>query len=456
MKKFFTIKNIGLLGIFLYSALFIGGISYTPYIMPLMLIGIFVSLKANKSIRIGYPPILILYIIIFLTGITLNFFSNTPIRGMKEFSYVNFTFIYCYIFLNNIFDEKYVKYLVNTFIGAGFILAIICIEDYWSHFYLVRKHVELIYDYRTIGLDRYYSSAFYFMITGIILFIKIYLCNFYKDKKFLIKYIFSLLILSSIFQALLLTKTRSGIFTFIFIVFTFMISHFNLKKIIFFTLLFSGIYFSNPNHVTGFSKYFSLFSKNISITKNFNNHEKNKILNDRLMQRDGSDRLREIMWMAAKETILKNPITGVGSNKETLRKSLYSYTYTHTDSNGKINGIIDASNFRSRFIEFHSMYLNLMAQYGIFSILYFIQLFILIPKLFLKTLNLIKNNSNNHFERNTILGFFFAYISLLIVSVAWPMWTYLEYMQELFHYFTFIAMFFYMKYTNSKIINLKI
>ena len=94
--------------------------------------------------------------------------------------------------------------------------------------------------------------------------------------------------------------------------------------------------------------------------------------------------------------------------------------------------------------EAHSIYLNMLAEMGIFSILYFMQLFVFIPILIIKNLR----NPGNVGEK---LGASSAIVGYYVYGLVWSIWGYYGTIQSIFQFMIFVLMFFYIKSRKTKI-----
>ena len=140
------------------------------------------------------------------------------------------------------------------------------------------------------------------------------------------------------------------------------------------------------------------------------------------------------MWKGSIYTWENNKMFGAGSSG--TKYWVQRYADENIDKDGNIFPGIKRENFT--FGEAHSIYLNMLAEMGVFSILYFIQFFIFIPMLILKNMK----NSENIGEK---LGASSAIIGYYGYGLVWSIWGYYGTIQSIFQFMLFILMFYYTK-----------
>jgi O-antigen ligase len=153
-----------------------------------------------------------------------------------------------------------------------------------------------------------------------------------------------------------------------------------------------------------------------------------------------SDNFRRVMWKGSIYTWKNNKIFGAGSRG--TKYWVQKYADENADKNGNILPGITRQNFT--YGEAHSIYLNMLAEMGIFSILYFMQLFVFIPILIIKNLR----NPGNVGEK---LGASSAIVGYYVYGLVWSIWGYYGTIQSIFQFMIFVLMFFYIKSRKTKI-----
>ena len=148
-----------------------------------------------------------------------------------------------------------------------------------------------------------------------------------------------------------------------------------------------------------------------------------------------SDNFRRVMWKGSIYTWENNKIFGAGDRG--TKYWIQKYADENVDKDGNILPGITRKGFT--YGEAHSIYLNLLAEMGIFSIL---DRFI--PMLILK-------NIKNKEDMGEKLGASSAIVGYFIYGVVWSIWGYFGTIQSIFQFMVFILMFFYIKSRKIKI-----
>ncbi|MCF0170131.1 MAG: O-antigen ligase family protein, partial [Fusobacterium varium] len=272
------------------------------------------------------------------------------------------------------------------------------------------KTLSMNLGYRFEGFKNIAYSAGLLMMVSLYIFGVIWNTKNIKELKE--KYYYIIVLLLSL-SGLLLTKTRAAILGFLAGVIFIVIMKFSIKNLLLLLLATTIVFTVLPKSI----KY---RVTNITIKKDTENM--NKV----------SDNFRRVMWKGSIYTWKNNKIFGAGSRG--TKYWVQKYADENADKNGNILPGITRQNFT--YGEAHSIYLNMLAEMGIFSILYFMQLFVFIPILIIKNLR----NPGNVGEK---LGASSAIVGYYVYGVVWSIWGYYGTIQSIFQFMLFILMFFY-------------
>lgn len=403
-------KNLGIVG----AILFIFGLSFSEYSGNrgniLMIISFLTNVfyYKNKKIELGYKKIIYMFILILFLGIVWNFFSYDGAHSVRRFISVNKRFLDMFLLINVIKKRKEFLIIEKIFIFCGGLVGSYYIYDYIKEIRTFSMNLE----YRFKGFKNIAYSAGLLMMVSLYTFGVIWNIKTIKELKE--KYYYVIVLFLSL-SGLLLTKTRAAILGLLVGVVFVAIIKFSIKNFCFLLLAITITFTTLPNSI----KY-----RIISITVKKETENMNKI----------SDNFRRIMWKGSIYTWENNKIFGAGARG--TRYWVQKYADENTDKDGNILPGITRESFT--FGEAHSMYLNMLAEMGVFSILYFIQLFLFIPMLIIKNLK----NSENIGEK---LGASSAIAGYYVYGIVWSIWGYFGTIQSIFQFMLFILMFYYIK-----------
>lgn len=403
-------QNLGILG----AILFLFGLSFSEYSGNrgniLMIISFFTNIfyYKNKKIEFGYKKIMYTFILILFLGVIWTCFSYDGIHSIRRFINVNKRFIDMFLLINIIKEKKELLILEKVFLFCGSLVGGYYIYDYIKNIATFSMNLE----YRFNGFKNIAYSAGLLMMISLYAFGVIWDIKTIKELKE--KYYYIIVLFLSL-SGLLLTKTRAAILGFLLGVIFTVIIKFSIKNFLLLLLMTTITFTILPNNI----KY---RITNITIKKDTENI--NKV----------SDNYRRVMWKGSIYTWENNKIFGAGSSG--TKYWVQRYADENIDKDGNIFPGIKRENFT--FGEAHSIYLNMLAEMGVFSILYFIQFFIFIPMLILKNMK----NSENIGEK---LGASSAIIGYYGYGLVWSIWGYYGTIQSIFQFMLFILMFYYTK-----------
>lgn len=403
-------QNLGILG----AILFIFGLSFSEYSSNrgniLMMISFLTSIfyYGNKKIEFGYKKITYMFILIFILGIIWTCFSYDGIHSIRRFINVNKRFIDMFLLINIIKERKEFLILEKVFLFCGGLVGGYYIYDYIKNL----KTISMNLEYRFEGFKNIAYSAGLLMMVSLYVFGVIW--NIKSIKELKEKYYYIIVLFLSL-SGLLLTKTRAAILGFLAGVIFIVIMKFSIKNFLLLLLATTIVFTVLPKSI----KY---RVTNITIKKDTENM--NKI----------SDNFRRVMWKGSIYTWENNKIFGVGASG--TKYWVQKYADENIDKDGNIFPGIKRENFT--FGEAHSIYLNILAEMGIFSILYFIQFFIFIPILILKNIRDSENTGEKLGASSAIIGYF-------VYGIVWSVWGYYGTIQSIFQFMLFILMFYYIK-----------
>ena len=424
----------------------IGVEKYRMVVMPFAVLGLlFVYIKKRKF-EVGSIHILLSYIVILGAGYLFNLLSISGARGGEYFLILNTIFVFAFIFLNLIESGRELFITRNFFIGAGVLLGLVSIHQYISIYWGSGWDEAVITSYRSKGFENIFYTSVLLMVTGMILISKLYIEKLEwktaKERGVNALYILSAVI---IFQGLLFTKTRASIYTFFAGFILILLSKIRVKKALVFLAALFTLYGINPTHVK-------------SITETVT------IDPDQAGPRQHSDNLRRIMWTGAYHVWKDYPILGVGNDIEVVREKMADYSRTIEDEKGYIAYGIKGDFFRSKFTESHSTYFNFLMQNGMVILLYLFFFGVIIPYQFwvnnkkTREFSLLKKIGAHKFSTEEYLGdeniesyesintgAMVAIINLLVVGLAWDMWSWAFQVQEIFQFMVFLLMAVYVR-----------
>lgn len=433
--------KLGFLSLLVYILMLIGVEKYRMVVMPFALLGLVMVYFKKRKFEVGSWKILISYLIILGAGYIFNLLSISGARGGEYFLILNTIFVFAFMFLNFIESEKELSTVINFFIGSGVLLAFVSIYQYISRYAESGWDIATISGYRTSGFENIFYTSVLLMVTGTVTVAKLYVEKLdWKNRKNIFQnyiYIFSAVI---IFQGLLFTKTRASIYTFFGGSILILLSKIQLKKALLFLVALFAIYGANPSHVKS-------RAESIAINPN----EEHPL-------RD-NENLRRIMWTGAYHIWKDHPILGVGNDIEVVREKMADYSRSIEDENGYITYGIKGDFFRSKFTESHSTYFNFLMQNGMVILLYLIffggvltyQFWINSVKIreffLLKKIGAHKfssaeylGNENINIYESINIGAMVAIINLLVVGLAWDVWSWAFQVQEIFQLMVFFLM----------------
>lgn len=409
-------KNLGIVG----AILFIFGLSFSEYSGDrgniLMIISFLTNVfyYKNKKIELGYKRIMYMFILIFVLGIIWTCFSYDGLHSVGRFIKVNKRFIDMFLLINIIKEKKEFLILEKVFLFCGGLVGGYYIYDYIKNL----KTLSMNLGYRFEGFKNIAYSA------GLLMMVSLYVIgviwNTKSIKELKEKYYYVIVLFLSL-SGLLLTKTRAAILGFLAGVIFIVIMKFSIKNFLLLLVATTIVFTALPKSI----KY---RVTNITIKKDTENM--NKV----------SDNFRRVMWKGSIYTWENNKIFGAGARG--TKYWIQKYADENVDKDGNILPGITRKGFT--YGEAHSIYLNLLAEMGIFSILYFIQFFIFIPMLILK-------NIKNKEDMGEKLGASSAIVGYFIYGVVWSIWGYFGTIQSIFQFMVFILMFFYIKSRKIKI-----
>lgn len=413
-KREVIIENIGIVGVVLYLL----GFSFSDYSSNrgswLMILSfLFQIFYKKKKIEFGEKKIMYMFFFILIFGCIWTSFSYDGVNSIGRFIKVNKRFLETFLMLNIIKEKRQFIVAEKTFILGALIVAIYYMLDYILNYNIASIHVN----YRCEGFKNVTYSAGILMMGSMYLFGKIW--EIKTIKEIYSKYI-DIISFIIIFIGLILTKLRASLLGIgsgiIFII----IFSFDWKKVLLLFLLGSSLIFVVPDTIIERVRH-------ITIEKSI------KSVNT------GSDNMRRIMWQGSVYTWKNNKIFGAGARG--TKYWVQKFADENTDKNGKTLYGFNREEFT--YGEAHSIYLNMLAETGIFSILYFIQLFIFIPSLVLKSLKANKNKGEK-------LGAIVGMISYYIMGAVWSLWGYYGAVQSIFQFMLFILIYFYLEDLQNK------
>lgn len=409
-------KNLGIVG----AILFIFGLSFSEYSGNrgniLMIISFLTNVfyYKNKKIELGYKKIMYMFILIFVLGIIWTCFSYDGLHSVGRFIKVNKRFIDMFLLINIIKEKKEFLILEKFFLFCGGLVGGYYIYDYVKNL----KTLSMNLGYRFGGFKNVAYSAGLLMMVSLYVFGVIW--NAKNIKKLKEKYYYIIVLFLSL-SGLLLTKTRAAILGFLAGVIFIVIMKFSIKNFLLLLLATTIVFTVLPKSI----KY---RVTNITIKKDTENM--NKV----------SDNFRRVMWKGSIHTWKNNKIFGAGARG--TKYWIQKYADENTDKDGNILPGIARKNFS--YGEAHSIYLNLLAEMGIFSILYFIQFFIFIPMLILKNIKIKEDMGEKLGASSAIVGYY-------VYGLVWSIWGYYGTIQSVFQFMIFILIFFYIKSRKIKI-----
>lgn len=408
-KRQIIIDNIGIVGIILYLL----GFSFSDYSNNrgscLMILSFLFQIfyKKNK-IEFGEKKIMYMFFFILIFGSIWTLFSYDGINSLGRFIKINKRFLDMFFMLNIIREKQHFKIVERAFVVSAIIVAIYYIFDYILNYSLASTQVN----YRCEGFKNVTYSAGILMIATMYLLGKLWKIE--NMKEFFSKYI-EIISFVIIVIGLFLTKLRASLLGVMAGVIFIIIFSFDIKKIILLILMACGLIFTAPDTVIERVKHITIKANMYSVNT-------------------GSDNTRRVMWRGSIYAWENNKIFGAGARG--TKYWIQKFADENTDKNGKTLYGVGRKSFT--YGEAHSIYLNMLAETGVFSILYFIQLFIFIPLLSLKTLKM----DNNKGEK---LGAIAGIISYLVMGVVWSLWGYYGMIQSMFQFMLFILMYFWIQ-----------
>lgn len=416
--------KLGFLSLLVYTVMLIGVEKYRMYLLPFAGLGILFIYLKKKRLESGSKKILFLYLAILGLGYVFNLLSESGSQGTDFFLLINSIFIFAFIFINFVETEKHLSILRDIFIFAGGILGVICISEYMRFYMRVQHNPSLMIYFRAGAFEKYFYSGVLLMTAGIMGTAKLYIekikWDSVADK---IGTVLTIISLTAIFQGLLLTKTRSAIYTFALGYILILIYKFRWKKTAIFLLAFGTIYTLNPDHV-------KKFSETVTIKQEQEGY------------RQESDNQRRVMWKIAVETWKSSPIIGVGNDIKVVKKYMDINSKKFENESGYITGSMKGEDFRKRFTESHSLYLNILMQNGILILMYLGLFIYAIPELFYRNWKKIKGQLSGDKElyESINVGAMVGIVNLLIIGLAWDVWGWAFQVQEIFQYLLMFLM----------------
>ena len=319
-----------------------------------------------------------------------------------------------FLLINIIKEKKEFLILEKVFLFCGGLVGGYYIYDYVKNL----KTLSMNLGYRFGGFKNVAYSAGLLMMVSLYVFGVIWNTKSIKELKE--KYYYVIVLFLSL-SGLLLTKTRAAILGFLAGVIFIVIMKFSIKNFLLLLLATTIVFTALPKSI----KY---RVTNITIKKDTENM--NKV----------SDNFRRVMWKGSIHTWKNNKIFGAGARG--TKYWIQKYADENTDKDGNILPGIARKNFS--YGEAHSIYLNLLAEMGIFSILYFIQFFIFIPMLILKNIKIKEDMGEKLGASSAIVGYY-------VYGLVWSIWGYYGTIQSVFQFMIFILIFFYIKSRKIKI-----
>lgn len=407
--------NLGILG----AILFVFGLSFSEYsgnrgnILMIISFLINVFYYKNRKIEFGYKKVMYMFILILFLGIIWTCFSYDGLHSVGRFINVNKRFIDMFLLINIIKEKREFLILEKVFLFCGGLVGGYYVYDYIRNLKTLSTNLE----YRFEGFKNVAYSAGLLMMISLYVFGVIWNIKTMEELKR--KYYYFIVLFLSL-SGLLLTKTRAAILGFLAGIAFIVIMKFSIKRLLLILLATTIIFIILPKSI----KY---RVTNITIKKDTENI--NKV----------SDNFRRIMWKGSIYTWENNKIFGAGARG--TKYWVQKYADENTDRDGNILPGIKRENFN--FGEAHSIYLNMLAEMGVFSILYFIQFFIFIPILILKNLRNLENIGEKLGASSAIVGYY-------VYGIVWSIWGYYGTIQSIFQFMLFILIFYYTKIEKDK------
>lgn len=405
-KREIIFRNIGLVGV----VLFLLGFSFSDHSGNrgncLMILSFIIKIfyYKDRKIEFGEKKIMYLFFMILFLGILWTSFSYDGTHSIGRFIKVNKRFLDIFLMLNIIKSRREFKIVEGTFLFGAVVLAAYYIYDYFSKIATVSTRVG----YRCEGFKNVAYSTGLLMIAFLYLFGIIWEIKSIKEAKEKYYYYILLFIIS---YGLILTKLRAGFLGAIGGVILIIILRFKAKKIFMLLIFACCLLFITPKSVIERTRHITIFKTMDNINK-------------------ASDNLRRVMWQGSIYTWKNNKIFGAGARG--TKYWIQKYADENTDEKGYLAPGVTREMFT--FGEAHSIYLNMLAETGIFSILYFVQLFIFIPSFVLRILKNKKDIGRKIGAAAGIAGFY-------IFGVVWSIWGYFGMVQSIFQFMLFIMMY---------------
>lgn len=414
--------KLGLIGLLAYAFTFMGIEEFGLITLPISILGAYICYRKDKRVEVINMKLFLVYFIFLVVGVVFNIFSKSGLKGAETFAIINLNFGVILIFINIVRKPKEIFLLRDIFICSGVVVGAISIYQYIQVYIKNGYSEDAVMFYRSTGIDGIFYSGVLLTVTGIMLIAKLYLEKMeWTDKKDRIKNIFWIISAVVIFQGLLMTKLRAGIYAFIFVYFLILIYRFNWKKALIFIAALSIIYGITPEHV---KKY----SEAVTIKSDQENPRKN------------SDNLRRIMWNGAYNIWKQSPVIGVGNSTRVVRDKMNEYMESIEDEEGYISYGIKGKDFKDRLVDSHSMYLNVLMQNGFLILLFIFFLVYIVPEQFYKNYmgieKLKDTTSETQLEKYRSIngGAMGGIISLMIIGLAWDVWHWSTSTQEIFQF----------------------
>jgi len=174
---------------------------------------------------------------------------------------------------------------------------------------------------------------------------------------------------------------------------TFLISRVDLRKIVVIVMVLGVIAFITPSNRT---KHFKTTFNSEKTIKNFSNG------------------MRIELWKNAIWRIEQHPVMGSGTKND---EKLFKKYANNLPEETKVDRFYKKKMLNSGFNDAHNMYLNIVSDNGVFSIIHLILIFGVLPCLCFKNLKI-----TNSINRSVSLGVSASLVSFYIYGMFWSIW----------------------------------
>ena len=410
-KKFqFYVEKLGEFGAYSFAMSLLLNRDYLSRGFFLMLISIIINrLIFKKKIEFVKNRVFYFYIFILMAGSIWNFFSPGGVDSSLSFFDLNKKFILIFLLFNIIDNIEKLKILL-FFISMG----LFCSSAYTIlEFYQKGISNPLYRVGGFLGIGR--LSAFLAMN---VTFLFSYIYPIKKSKQIALNGLYTLSLISVI-----LTKSRMLFLIVLIFHVIVILFYFNIRKIIICSIMLLILIVA---------------SKETSVFKEY----KKRIYSISNIDENHSNLLRIYMWKAAVKRYEENPIFGVGSKNSKQYIVKYSENLIKEKNDMEVEELKKikyiSKELKNKYEESHNIYLNFLSELGIFSLLYIIQFFWIIPRNFFE----VYKNLSKKDDKVLLICALMTIFCYYLYGVSWSIWMVYPELQYALHICIFILVFY--------------